>query len=80
MGYKIKVTAKAKDFIIDRGWDEQFGARPLKRAIQKYIEDELAEEIIKSAIKENDVITVDFDAKKDEIKIKITKPKNVAKA
>ncbi|RLD45603.1 MAG: ATP-dependent Clp protease ATP-binding subunit [Bacteroidetes bacterium] len=80
MGYKIKVTTKAKDFIIDRGWDEQFGARPLKRAIQKYIEDELAEEIIKSAIKENDIITVDFDTKKDELKIKITKPKKPAKA
>ncbi len=80
MGYKIKVTTKAKDFIIDRGWDEQFGARPLKRAIQKYIEDELAEEIIKSAIKENDIITVDFDIKKDELKIKITKPKKPAKA
>ncbi|MCF6342134.1 MAG: ATP-dependent Clp protease ATP-binding subunit [Bacteroidales bacterium] len=80
MGYKIKVTTKAKDFIIEKGWDEQFGARPLKRAIQKYIEDELAEEIIKSAIKENDSITVDFDARKDEIKIKIAKPKKAAKA
>ena len=80
MGYKIKVTTKAKDFIIERGWDEQFGARPLKRAIQKYIEDQLAEEIIKSAIKENDIITVDFDAKKDELRIKITKPKKLAKA
>ena len=79
MGYKIKVTAKAKDFIIDKGWDEQFGARPLKRAIQKYIEDQLAEEIIKSSIKENDVITVDYDAKKDELKIKIVKPKAVVK-
>jgi len=80
MGYKIKVTPKAKDYIIEKGWDEQFGARPLKRAIQKYIEDQLAEEIIKSAIKENDTITVDFDAKKDELKIKITKPKAAAKS
>ncbi len=80
MGYKIKVTPKAKDYIIEKGWDEQFGARPLKRAIQKYIEDQLAEEIIKSSIKENDTITVDFDAKKDELKIKITKPKAAAKS
>ena len=39
MGYEINVTEEAKDFIIEKGWDEQFGARPLKRAIQKYIED-----------------------------------------
>ncbi len=80
MGYSIKVSAKAKDFIIEKGWDEQFGARPLKRAIQKYIEDPLAEEIIKSNLSENDVIHIDYDAKKDEIKIKITKPRRVTKS
>jgi len=50
MGYKIVVTPAAKDFIVEKGWDAQFGARPLKRAIQKYIEDVLAEEIIKDQI------------------------------
>ncbi|NOX86402.1 MAG: ATP-dependent Clp protease ATP-binding subunit [Chlorobi bacterium] len=75
MGFKMKVTAKAKDFIIDKGWDEQFGARPLKRAIQKYIEDELAEEIIRTNLKEGDVIYVDYDEKADAIKIKVTSPK-----
>ena len=73
MGYKISVTSKAKDFIIEKGWDEQYGARPLKRAIQKYVEDHLAEEIIKSSIKEGDTINVDFDAKKEEISVKIKK-------
>ncbi|MBN2639046.1 MAG: ATP-dependent Clp protease ATP-binding subunit [Bacteroidales bacterium] len=73
MGYKITVSSKAKDFIIEKGWDEQYGARPLKRAIQKYIEDELAEEIIKSSLKEGDTIAVDFDAKKEEIAVKIKK-------
>ena len=73
MGYKISVTSKAKDFIIEKGWDEQYGARPLKRAIQKYIEDPLAEEIIKSTMKVGDAIMVDFDAKKDEISVKIKK-------
>jgi len=77
MGYKIKVSAKAKDYIIDKGWDEQFGARPLKRAIQKYIEDELAEEIIKTKLKEGDVIHVDYNEKADAIKIKITSKKGV---
>lgn len=75
MGYKMKVSAKAKDYIIDKGWDEQFGARPLKRAIQKYIEDELAEEIIKTTLKEGDIISVGYDTKKDELNISITKPK-----
>ncbi len=77
MGYKISVTARAKDFIIDKGWDEQFGARPLKRAIQKYIEDPLAEEIIKTSLKEGDTIKVDYDAKNEAIKVKIQKPKAV---
>jgi len=75
MGYKIKLTTKAKDFILERGWDENYGARPLKRAIQKYIEDPLAEEIIKSSLKEGDTITVDFDSKKDDLKVKVTKPR-----
>ena len=75
MDYKIKVSEKAKDYIIEKGWDEQFGARPLKRAIQKYIEDQLAEEIIKSSIKEGDTINVGFDAKKDDISITISKAK-----
>ena len=75
LGYTMKVSAKAKDFIVDKGWDAQFGARPLKRAIQKYIEDELAEEIIKTNLTEGDVIQIDFDAKKEVIKIKIKKPR-----
>ena len=80
MGYSIKVSAKAKDYIIEKGWDEQFGARPLKRAIQKYIEDPLAEDIIKSNLAENDIIHIDYDVKKDEIKVKISKPRSQAKS
>jgi ATP-dependent Clp protease ATP-binding subunit ClpC len=75
MGYKMKVSAKAKDHIIDKGWDEQFGARPLKRAIQKYIEDQLAEEIIKSKLKQGDIINVGYNAKKEEISITFTTSK-----
>ncbi len=73
MGYKMVVTPKAKDFIVEKGWDAQFGARPLKRAIQKYIEDALAEEIIKTKLTDNDIITVDFDETKKEIIIQILK-------
>ncbi|MCX6250751.1 MAG: ATP-dependent Clp protease ATP-binding subunit [Bacteroidetes bacterium] len=78
MGYQMVVTPKAKDFIVEKGWDAQFGARPLKRAIQKYIEDALAEEIIKTKLTENDIITIDFDDKKDEITIQIIKSQAVS--
>ncbi|WP_370391058.1 ATP-dependent Clp protease ATP-binding subunit [uncultured Winogradskyella sp.] len=71
LGYDLKLTAKAKDYIADKGFDKQYGARPLKRAIQKYIEDALAEEIINSKIQEGDTITMDFDAKAEELKIKV---------
>ncbi|MBU2556607.1 MAG: ATP-dependent Clp protease ATP-binding subunit [Bacteroidetes bacterium] len=74
LGYQLKLTDKAKDFIAEKGWDEQFGARPLKRAIQKYVEDILAEEIIKTKLRANDLITIDFDDKKQEIIIKVKKP------
>ncbi len=79
LGYKMKVSAKAKDFIIDKGWDEQFGARPLKRAIQKYIEDQLAEEIIATKLTAGTLVNVGYDSKKDEIKIDFIKPKEIIK-
>ncbi len=74
MGYLMSITESAKDFIVEKGWDAQFGARPLKRAIQKYIEDALAEEIIKSKIHEGDVITIDYEAGNSELKITISTP------
>jgi ATP-dependent Clp protease ATP-binding subunit ClpC len=74
IGYTIKVSEKAKDFILDKGWDAQFGARPLKRAIQKYVEDPLAEEIIKTELSDGDIILVDYDSTKDDTVISITKP------
>lgn len=71
LGYKIKMTTAAKDFIAEKGYDIQFGARPLKRAIQKYLEDPMAEVIIKADIKEGDVISVGFNKKKEELVIKV---------
>ena len=58
MGYGIDIDDKAKDFILKKGWDEQYGARPLKRAIQHYIEDDLADEIIKADILPGDTIHI----------------------
>ncbi len=73
LGYTLKLTKKAKDYIAEKGFDKQYGARPLKRAIQKYIEDALAEEIINSHLKEGDVIALDLDSKKNELTFKIKK-------
>ncbi len=79
MGYQIVVTDKAKDFICEKGWDAQFGARPLKRAIQKYIEDALAEEIIRTKLVTDDIIHIDFDETSTSIKISVTKPEPAPK-
>lgn len=74
LGYKLKLSKKAKDYIAEKGFDKDYGARPLKRAIQKYIEDALAEEIINSQLHEGDTINMDLDTKLDELTIKIEKP------
>ncbi len=73
LGYHIKLTDAAKEFIAEKGWDPNFGARPLKRAIQKYLEDPLAEEIIRSKIAEGDTIEVDYKKDEEEISIQIIK-------
>ncbi len=73
LGYELTLSEKAKDYIADKGFDKQYGARPLKRAIQKYIEDALAEEIITSKLVEGDSIHMDFDDKKEELIINIKK-------
>ncbi|MBI3501661.1 MAG: ATP-dependent Clp protease ATP-binding subunit [Bacteroidetes bacterium] len=75
LNYQIKVTEPAKDFIVDKGFDSQYGARPLKRAIQKYIEDPLAEEIIKAGAAEGDTIEIDHEKNAEEVFIKVIKPK-----
>jgi ATP-dependent Clp protease ATP-binding subunit ClpC len=73
LGYSIEITATAKDFIVDKGYDEKFGARPLKRAIQKYVEDPLAEEIVKSNLKEGDSIKIDMKKDATELTVDIVK-------
>ena len=75
IGFKIKLSKAAKEYLAEKGFDSDFGARPLNRAIQKYLEDPLAEEILKSDIKDGDIIAVDFDKKKDELTFKKEKAK-----
>jgi ATP-dependent Clp protease ATP-binding subunit ClpC len=71
LNYKLKISSAAKDFLAEKGYDPQFGARPLKRAIQKYLEDEMAEIIIKASITEGDTISVGFDKKNEKSLIRI---------
>lgn len=75
LGYKLVLNEDAKDFIAEKGFDPEYGARPLKRAIQKYLEDPLAEEIIKSKIQEGDTIKVSLDKEKNELVLKVSKQK-----
>ncbi|MEC9303298.1 MAG: ATP-dependent Clp protease ATP-binding subunit [Bacteroidota bacterium] len=75
LGYQVKISKGAKDFIADKGFDSKFGARPLKRAIQKYFEDPLSEEIINAKIKEGDLISVNLNKDKSELLMKISNPK-----
>ena len=75
LGYQVKISKGAKDFIADKGFDSKFGARPLKRAIQKYFEDPLSEEIINAKIKEGDLINVNLNKDKNELLMKISNPK-----
>ena len=74
LGYEIKLTDVAKDFIAEKGFDINFGARPLKRAIQKYLEDPIAEEILKGDISDGDVLEIDYDKEKDEITVENKSP------
>jgi len=75
LGYQLKIATAARDYIADRGFDANYGARPLKRAIQKYLEDPMAEVLIKAELKEGDTIYVGFNSAKSEIKIRIQKKK-----
>lgn len=74
MGVKLELTQAAKEFLADKGYDTQFGARPLHRAIQKYLEDPLAEEILMLKVKQGDVLIADFDEKSQALKFQLKSP------
>lgn len=79
IGYNVELTEKAKDFLAEKGYDQQFGARPLNRAITRYLEDAVAEEILKGEIEEGGTIIADHDGKSDALTLKIKKPKAASK-
>jgi len=74
MGYNLELTTEAKDFIAEKGYDVQFGARPLKRAIQKYLEDELADVVLGGELEVGDTILMELEPETKIIKAKIVKP------
>lgn len=71
LGYKIKITSSAMDFLCEKGYDQQYGARPLNRAIQRYIEDPISEEILKQTIVEGNTIIMDHKQNKEELTLTI---------
>ena len=79
LGFKLKLEDSAKDFLADKGYDPQFGARPLHRAIQKYLEDPLAENILSGKFKAGDTLAVEYDAEKGELIINTPPPKKKEK-
>ncbi|MBI1768833.1 MAG: ATP-dependent Clp protease ATP-binding subunit [Bacteroidetes bacterium] len=79
IGYTVELTEKAKDFLAEKGYDHQFGARPLNRAIQKYLEDPVAEEILKGEVSEGGTIIADYEGTGDLLTIKGKKAKASSK-
>jgi ATP-dependent Clp protease ATP-binding subunit ClpC len=69
LNIEFELSQTTKDFIAEKGWSSQYGARPHKRAIEKYIEDLLAEEMINGTIKDGDKIQINYDAEKDEMAV-----------
>lgn len=74
LGYEFNITDEAKNYIAEKGYDQQYGARPLKRALQKYLEDPLAELIINAELNPGDTIKVDYDKDTDKIITSVVKP------
>lgn len=73
LGYKVELTEKAKDFLSEKGYDQQYGARPLNRAIQKYLEDPVAEEILKGDLREGDTLLADHEEGSENLVITVRK-------
>ncbi|MEN9570879.1 MAG: hypothetical protein RL172_2110 [Bacteroidota bacterium] len=80
LGFSLELTPDAKDFLAEKGYDIQFGARPLHRAIQKYLEDPLAEEILNMNVKEGDILIADLDESKEKIKFTLKPQEQKAEA
>jgi ATP-dependent Clp protease ATP-binding subunit ClpC len=67
LGIMLEITKSAKDFLAEKGYDEKYGARPLRRALQKYVEDEIAEEMLSGSLKDGDRIRIEHNKGKDKL-------------
>jgi len=79
MGYNLKIDESLKEYLVEKGYDEKYGARPLNRAIQKYIEDPISEKVLENELSVDDTITISYDSKVEDIKISIKKVKTPKK-
>lgn len=75
MGYELSIDDSLKEYLVEKGYDEKYGARPLNRAIQKYVEDPIAEKVLEGEINNGDSITISYDTKIEDVKISVKKPK-----
>ena len=78
LGYSLRISPKAIQFIAEKGYDKQYGARPLRRTIQRYIEDEIAEKIILSEVRKGDTISVDYTEKEEKLTFIVSNIKNIS--
>ena len=72
MGYTIKVNKSAKDLVMKKGYSDKYGARPMNRAISNYLEDAIAEEMLKSDVKKGSTLSLSYDKKTNKIKVKVS--------
>ena len=79
MGYVLKIDDTLKEYLIEKGYDEKYGARPLNRAIQKYVEDPISEKVLEGELSIGDTITISYNTKIEDVKVDIKKPKNSKK-
>ena len=75
MGYNLKIDDTLKEYLIEKGYDEKYGARPLNRAIQRYVEDPIAERVLDGDVNIGDTITISYDTKIEDVKLDVKKPK-----
>ena len=73
LGYQLIITSKAKDFLADKGYDRQYGARPLRRSIQTYLETTISDEIVEGRVLPDDTIVADYDSDSNSIKVRVEK-------
>ena len=75
MGYILKIDETLKEYLVEKGYDEKYGARPLNRAIQKYVEDPISEKVLDGDVSLGDTITISYDSKVEDVKISVKKVK-----